>query len=100
MKRIIANRQVLDHGELVKRDILIEDDKVAGYPKISTDGVDDVIDAKGSFVSAGLIDVHVHYRQQRRRKRLRPVVKQRLMMDLPPFVQCPMLPERQTRLII
>lgn len=29
MKRIIANGQVLDHGELVKRDILIEDDKVA-----------------------------------------------------------------------
>ncbi|AFR99414.1 dihydroorotase [Lentilactobacillus buchneri] len=64
MKRIIANGQILDRGQLVKRDILIENGRVAKIAEdISTDGVDEVIDAKGNFVSAGLIDVHVHYRQ-------------------------------------
>jgi dihydroorotase len=32
-------------------------------PEITRDGVDEILDAKGNFVSAGLIDVHVHYRQ-------------------------------------
>lgn len=64
MKGIIANGQILDRRQLVKRDILIENGRVAEIAEnISTDGVDEVIDAKGNFVSAGLIDVHVHYRQ-------------------------------------
>ena len=64
MKRIIANGQLLEHGQLVKRDVLIEDGKVSKIaPEITRDGVDEILDAKGNFVSAGLIDVHVHYRQ-------------------------------------
>lgn len=30
---------------------------------IGSDSVDDVIDAQNNFVSSGLVDVHVHYRQ-------------------------------------
>ena len=64
MKRIIANGQLLEHGQLVKRDVLIEDGKVSKIAsEITRDGVDEILDAKGNFVSAGLIDVHVHYRQ-------------------------------------
>lgn len=65
MKRVIANGRVLDGDKLVKRDILIEDGLIKSIaPVIQADnGVDDVIDAHGHFVSPGLVDVHVHYRQ-------------------------------------
>ncbi|EEI72294.1 dihydroorotase [Lentilactobacillus hilgardii] len=64
MKRVIANGRVLDGSKLVQRDILIEDGLIKAIePDIKIDDVNEVIDAKNHFVSAGLVDVHVHYRQ-------------------------------------
>lgn len=64
MKRVIANGRILENGQLINRDILVEDGVVKKIAStIGSDGVDDVIDAQNNFVSPGLVDVHVHYRQ-------------------------------------
>lgn len=65
MKRVIANSRVLEADKLVKRDILIEDGQIQAIePEIKVDDtINEVIDAKNNFVSPGLVDVHVHYRQ-------------------------------------
>ncbi|GHP14169.1 dihydroorotase [Lentilactobacillus fungorum] len=64
MKRVIMNGRILENGQLVDRDILIDDGVVKKIaPTIGSNGVDNVIDAHHHFVSSGLVDVHVHYRQ-------------------------------------
>ncbi|MFD1126513.1 dihydroorotase [Lentilactobacillus raoultii] len=66
MKRVIVNGRLLDGNQLVKRDILIEDGLVKQIePSISAGDRQgaEVIDAGNHFVSPGLVDVHVHYRQ-------------------------------------
>ncbi|EHO49762.1 dihydroorotase [Lentilactobacillus kisonensis] len=64
MKRLIANGRILENGRLTDRDILIEDGRIKKIASnIGRNGVDDVIDARHNFVSPGLVDVHVHYRQ-------------------------------------
>ncbi len=64
MKRVIVNGRLLENGKLVSRDILIDDGTVIAIePKVNIEDADDVVDVKGNFVSPGLIDVHVHYRQ-------------------------------------
>ncbi len=65
MKRLLKNGQLLIDGQIKTQDILIENDKIAAIGKLDGAQVnaDDVFDAAGLFVSPGLVDVHVHYRE-------------------------------------
>ena len=65
MKRLLKNGQLLIDGQIKTQDILIENDKIAAIGKLDGAQVnaDDVFDATGLFVSPGLVDVHVHYRE-------------------------------------
>lgn len=55
---IIKNGKVLLADGQISTDILIEDSKIAGIGSFDASG--EVIDAKGSFVFPGIIDLHTH----------------------------------------
>lgn len=66
MKKILKNGRILDPetGELVAKDILIEGDTITQIAdRIEVDPEAEVYDLTGKFVSPGLIDVHVHFRE-------------------------------------
>lgn len=58
MKAII-NGKIITESKIIKNKILLFDDKIIGFcDKVEEDI--DVIDAKGLYISPGLIDIHVH----------------------------------------
>ena len=61
---LIQHGTVLDPSRVFERraDVLIKDGKIAA---VGTDlgGADRVIDARGMYVTPGLIDIHVHFRE-------------------------------------
>jgi len=69
MTTLIVNAKTLgkfigSDQELVSANLLIEDDKIAKVAnEISQEGVTNIIDAKGMFLSPGLIDPQVHFRE-------------------------------------
>ena len=64
MKKFIRNIQLLnDNNDLIEGSILIDKGRIIEVnPKVEPE-VDEIIDGKGHFVSAGFIDVHVHLRE-------------------------------------
>ena len=62
--QLITNAKILTDGHLKQQDILIDGQyiKQVGDKIIPAEGVE-VIDADGAFLSAGLVDVHVHFRE-------------------------------------
>lgn len=64
MRKLIQNIQLLnEQQELQAGSILIEQGRIIEInPKTTTD-IDETINGKGHFVSAGFIDVHVHLRE-------------------------------------
>src|SRR5215216_5328198 len=61
---LIQNGTVLDPSQVFERrvDILIKDGKIAAVGK-NLGKADRVVDAAGCFVTPGLIDIHVHFRE-------------------------------------
>lgn len=60
--QLIKNVKILKNHELVTRDVLIDNKMIVQVAEnIELSG--DVFDAKGAFLSAGLVDVHVHFRE-------------------------------------
>src|SRR5665213_3354958 len=61
---LIQNGTILDpsHGQERKADLLIRDGKIAAIGT-NLGRADRVIDARGKFVTPGLIDIHVHFRE-------------------------------------
>lgn len=60
---LLKNAKILKDGELVESDILIDGNKISKISK-NIDCFDKkIIDLKGKFVTAGFIDVHVHWRE-------------------------------------
>lgn len=60
---VIKNARVLLNDELVQRDVQFKDGKIVSVSKLIDDTNDRYFDAKQAFLSAGLIDVHVHFRE-------------------------------------
>ena len=65
MKLLIQNGRVIDpaNGRDGTFDILVEDGKIAKVAEHITDSADETIDAAGKWVTPGLIDLHVHFRE-------------------------------------
>lgn len=58
MKAII-NGKIIKENEILENKVIVFNDKIVGlYDKVPEDA--DIIDAKGMYVSPGLIDIHVH----------------------------------------
>ena len=60
---LLKNCKILKNGSLVDRDILIKDEKIIKISENINESTEKIIDVKGKFVSAGFIDVHVHWRE-------------------------------------
>lgn len=60
---LLKNARILQDGELVKADILIKDKRIEKISENIVDETSKFIDLKGKFVTAGFIDVHVHWRE-------------------------------------
>lgn len=61
---LLRNGQLLnDSGELSQKDVLIEGNRIAKIGENLETAEHTVIDLKGQFLSAGFIDVHVHFRE-------------------------------------
>ncbi|MEC1473809.1 dihydroorotase [Bacillus haynesii] len=64
MSYLIKNGFILDEkGEKVQRDIRIEGDAISEIGSLEAVLGETVIDADGLFVSPGLVDLHVHFRE-------------------------------------
>jgi len=62
MKILITNAKVYQNGKLTSNDVLIDRKRIAQISPKLTCNADKVIDAKGSCVLPGFIDLHVHLR--------------------------------------
>ncbi|WP_294975560.1 dihydroorotase [uncultured Leuconostoc sp.] len=60
--QLIKNAKILENNHLVTRDVLIDGKKIVEVSEHNHSEVD-TIDAKGAFLSSGLVDVHVHFRE-------------------------------------
>ncbi|QII48887.1 dihydroorotase [Bacillus paralicheniformis] len=64
MSYLIKNGFILDEkGEKVQRDIRVEGDAISEIGSLEAALGETVIDADGLFVSPGLVDLHVHFRE-------------------------------------
>jgi len=62
MKKLIKNGTVYYKGAFVKKDILINKDKIAEIKDKITAAADETIDAKGKYIFPGFVDIHCHLR--------------------------------------
>ncbi len=63
MSTLLRGGQILENGQLVERDIRIEDGRISEIGERLNVYNSEIIDLNGQFVSAGFIDVHVHLRE-------------------------------------
>lgn len=61
---LIKNAKILsDNQQTIQRDILIQDGTIKEIGDNLSDAQADVFDAQGHFLTPGLVDVHVHFRE-------------------------------------
>lgn len=61
MKKCIINGKVILHDEIVEKNVFINGDKIIEISERQPDN-EEIIDARGLYVSPGFIDVHTHGR--------------------------------------
>lgn len=60
---LLKNAKILKNGKLIESDILIDGNKISKISKDINCSNKKTIDLEGKFVTAGFIDVHVHWRE-------------------------------------
>jgi dihydroorotase len=63
MKTLIRHAQVVLPKEVVRANVLIEDDKIAAIDAAEHASADEVVDARGLHLIPGVIDDQVHFRE-------------------------------------
>lgn len=63
MSLLLKNGMVLEHGEKIKKDVFIQDKKIARIAPGIDINADETIDLEGKLITAGFVDVHVHLRE-------------------------------------
>ncbi|WP_288947253.1 amidohydrolase family protein, partial [uncultured Leuconostoc sp.] len=61
--QLIKNANLLVDGELKQHDVLIDGQTIAQVAETITPPTAEVFDANGAFLTNGLVDVHVHFRE-------------------------------------
>ena len=61
MNKCIINGKVILHDEIVEKNVFIQDDKIIEISNRQPEN-EEIIDAKGLYVSPGFVDVHTHGR--------------------------------------
>lgn len=62
MKKLLKNGNVINVflDEIIKADVLIEDEQIIGVGSYSDNDADEVIDVAGKYICPGFIDGHIH----------------------------------------
>lgn len=64
MKILIKNAQIVNENQIIKSDILIENDLISKIAtNISEENIDKIIGASGKYLLPGIIDDQVHFRE-------------------------------------
>lgn len=63
MKTLIKNAQIVNEGQIIHSDILIENDLITKIQPHISDEAAQVIDAEGKYLLPGVIDDQVHFRE-------------------------------------
>lgn len=64
MSILIKNANIVNEGKIINADVLIENQLIAKIGQnLSTDGVGEVVDARGKYLLPGAIDDQVHFRE-------------------------------------
>lgn len=64
MKTLIKNVKIVNEGQIVESDILLENDLISKISQnISEESADQIIDGEGKYLLPGVIDDQVHFRE-------------------------------------
>src|SRR5690625_2389889 len=63
MRLLLKNGMILEQGEKVRKDILIENGMIARMDERIGTEAEETLDLGGKLVTPGLVDVHVHLRE-------------------------------------
>lgn len=64
MIKIVKNARIVNEGEILCGDIVVENDKIAAIEiSAKSNKAEEIFDAQGAVVLPGVIDTHVHFRE-------------------------------------
>jgi len=63
MKKLLKNAQIINEGDLVTADVMIQGDRIVKLAKLIDDSDAEIIDLSGKFLMPGVIDDQVHFRE-------------------------------------
>ena len=63
MGTVIKNVKIINEGEILERDLLIEDEYISKIDKNISVNNHDIVDAKENYLIPGVIDDQVHFRE-------------------------------------
>ncbi len=64
MIKIVKNARIVNEGEILRGDIVVENDKIAAIEtSAQSPKAEEVFDAQGAVLLPGIIDTHVHFRE-------------------------------------